>query len=114
MVEHDRIDARLFGALSHLLANGLGRLLARARQLAFAAGRRRQRQALGVINDLGVDVLVGTEHAQARTLGRSGDLGANATPDTGALRDLAGSFCHDSGDALGADGYAVWPRNEWD
>src|SRR5690606_6193224 len=101
-VEHDGLHAGLLGPFGEPLAHGLARLDAGgAVEALLAAARMGERVAGHVVDDLGVDVLVGAEHAQARALGRAVHLAADAAADARALRDLLGSLTHRSV-ALGA------------
>ena len=82
-VEGDLGDALLDGALRHELAHELGGLLVGA-DLAGGAELRVEGRggadglAVDIVDDLGVDVSVGAVLGEARTLGGTGDLGADA------------------------------------
>src|SRR3546814_16399792 len=70
-VEHDLLDAGRHGALGHQLADlgsrGLvGAVLQLVLQGSVDAGRRHQGLARRVVDDLGIEVLAGAEHRQAR------------------------------------------------
>src|SRR5262249_11292345 len=79
-VEDDGLDAGLLALLRDELAD-LGRLLGlvpleRLRKLH--PGRRGDRFARAVVDERGVDALVGPEHGEPRPLGGAGDLAAHA------------------------------------
>ena len=69
-VEHDLLDTGLLGPLGQQLAD-LGRRLPLGQTLEgrLVGTGRRQRVTAGVVDDLGVDALVGACDAQARPLG---------------------------------------------
>ena len=82
-VEPDRSDALLDGALANELAHERGGLLVGAHlagraELGVEGGGGAQGLALGVIDDLRVDVGVGAVYAEAGTLWGTEDLGADA------------------------------------
>src|SRR5690625_4205921 len=70
-VEHHLRDARLLSALGDQLADFdrrrlVSALLQPVPQVLVDRGGRGQGYALGIVDDLGVDVLAGAEHRQAR------------------------------------------------
>ena len=73
-VEHHLLDAFSDGALGDQFANGDGGVAASGRRLQtgtqlFIDGGRRAKGALSrVVDDLGLDVVVGAEHGQTRTV----------------------------------------------
>jgi len=80
-------------------ADRLGGLLIAAKpdripQLGVAGARRRQGAARCVVDDLGVDVLVGATDGEPRPLGRSPDGPANAIAAPGALPKDGTSVFH--------------------
>src|SRR3954454_7279302 len=104
-VEHDRLDAGVLGALGHQLADllGLGGLVAlEAAQVGLHRGRRGQRVAGHVVDDLDEDVPRGAGHDEAGPRRRTAELLAHAqvAPAAGgALRPRAAAYldadCHD-------------------
>ena len=81
-VELDLGDAGLESALGDELADLLSGLLVAglgALELSLERGRGNERLALGVVDDHGVDVRIGTNDAQTRTLDGAENLAANAT-----------------------------------
>src|SRR5690606_22286833 len=100
-VEDDGLDAGRLRPLGETLADGLAPLDRRgAVEVAFPARRRREGVPLRVVDDLGVDVLVRAEDAQARALSGALHLPADAAPDAGALGGFGCGLGHGSG-ALG-------------
>lgn len=86
-IESDLGDAGLDGTLANELTDLLRSLLVRgvgALELGLEGRGRDERQAgtLAVVDDLGIDVGVGTGHAKTRTLGGTRDLAANTTLTT--------------------------------
>src|SRR5918992_3063254 len=78
-VEHGALDAGALRALGEQLAGPL-RLLHRLQgaQVGLGPADGRQRAAGVVVDELGEDPAVGAEHGDARALGRTAHLGADA------------------------------------
>src|SRR5690606_11962562 len=94
-VEDDVLDALLDRALGHEGADAGGGVLVRALflLLAFQRGGGRERHAVLIIDDLGVDVLGRAEDRQARTAVRHlAEVGADAL--RAALGGVAGRERH--------------------
>src|ERR1700677_4403434 len=93
-VEHDIFEALFQGAFGHQLADPDGGVLVGALGPLLAAFQRRgvrQRDAAGIVDDLGVDVLRRTEDRQARTTAGQGlqprTVAPGATFGGGELRN---------------------------
>src|SRR5580704_6540106 len=96
-VEHDVLDALLFGAFGDELAHRLGRIDAGAGLLALARRffdrrRRHERDALVVVDQLRVDVLRRAVNRQSLALARGAAQGAAYAP--GAPHDPVAEFAH--------------------
>ncbi|GMA91175.1 hypothetical protein GCM10025869_17040 [Homoserinibacter gongjuensis] len=91
-VEHDRVDARLLGALGDELADLLrlgGLVTVEGAQVHLERRRGCHGVALGVVDDLHEDVAGRTGDDETRTLGGADDALAQARVTTVALRRLA-------------------------
>ena len=79
-VEDHALDALVLRPLGDEHTDGLSRRRVRALDAGVAVLRRSRSQRLagGVVDDLGVDVLLTLENREARTLGRTAHLAANA------------------------------------
>ena len=98
-VEHDLADTRIEGTLGDELAHlgstfDIATMLAGGLNLLVKRGRACQRDSSDIIDDLSVDVGIGTRHAQARTLGRTRNLATHTALATLQFRLLCLELIH--------------------
>src|SRR5262245_751901 len=107
-VEHGLADALGQQALRDVLSHGLGRRDLGARELLAQLGVEgragRERDARAVVDGLGVDLLAGAVHGEARPLGGAAHARAHRGGLAGAadVAEMGGSF-HGSAQVVASD-----------